>query len=80
MALSAACCLLSGLLCCPVVCAAVISECAAGGQVLLDAATFQTVRPQLHLLGAVTAAGLDYRSLDAAPQDALRADCWQACR
>lgn len=64
--------------CCPV-CAPVISDCGSGGQILADAATIQAVRSQLHLLGVVTASGLDYR-LDAGRRRAAAASCLQPCR
>jgi hypothetical protein len=48
--------------------------------VLLDAATFQAVRSQLHLLGAVTASGLDYGRLETKRHRAAAISCFQPCR
>lgn len=68
-------CVVLAVLCAP----PVISDCGSGGQILADAATIQAVRSQLHLLGVVTASGLDYR-LDTGRRRAAAASCLQACR
>jgi hypothetical protein len=43
-----------------------VSTAAAGGQVLLDSATFAAVKESMRRLGLITAAGLDYEQLYAA--------------
>jgi hypothetical protein len=58
---------------------AVISECAAGGQVLMDAPTFHAIRAELQLLGAVGPAGLDFGRLEAGSRAAAAVMCLQPC-
>lgn len=44
-------------------CAAVVSDVANGGQILMDAATFAAIRNNLHRLGRVGPDGMDYQQL-----------------